>query len=110
MAERIAVDLEVNDKTADGIRSAISNANHLRISFEQAGDSMDRFESSLATTRHALYDLSSAYGRAGAATTAVLAATVGASAQFDVWNKASGRVLQGLVNRRSVERTLFDKT
>ena len=34
----------------------------------------------------------------------------GASAQFDVWNKASGRVLQGLVNRRSVERTLFDKT
>ena len=83
MAERIAVDLEVNDKTADGIRSAISNADHLRISFEQAGDSMDRFESSLATTRHALYDLSSAYGRAGAATTAVLAATVGASAQFE---------------------------
>ena len=41
MAERIAVDLEVNDKTADGIRSAISNADHLRISFEQAGDSMD---------------------------------------------------------------------
>ena len=34
----------------------------------------------------------------------------GASAQFDVWNKASGRVLQGLVNRRTVERTLFDKT
>ena len=34
----------------------------------------------------------------------------GASAQFDVWNKASGRVLQGLVNRRSVERTLFNKT
>ncbi|MGR3977964.1 lysozyme [Acinetobacter sp. 1207_04] len=34
----------------------------------------------------------------------------GASAQFDVWNKASGRVLQGLVNRRFVERTLFDKT
>ena len=83
MAERIAVDLEVNDKTADGIRSAISNADHLRISFEQAGDSMDRFESSLATTRHALYDLSTAYGSVGAATTAVLAATVGASAQFE---------------------------
>lgn len=28
-------------------------------------------------------DLSSAYGRAGAATTAVLAATIGASAQFE---------------------------
>ena len=33
----------------------------------------------------------------------------GAAAQFDVWNKASGRVLQGLVNRRAVERKLFEK-
>ena len=33
----------------------------------------------------------------------------GASAQFDVWNKAGGRVLQGLINRRAVERMLFDK-
>ena len=33
----------------------------------------------------------------------------GASAQFDVWNKVGGRVLQGLVNRRAVERKLFDR-
>ena len=33
----------------------------------------------------------------------------GASAQFDVWNKAGGRVLQGLINRRAVERKIFDK-
>lgn len=33
----------------------------------------------------------------------------GAAAQFDVWNRASGRVMQGLVNRRAVERQLFEK-
>ncbi|QAU22876.1 lysozyme [Dyella sp. M7H15-1] len=32
----------------------------------------------------------------------------GAAAQFDVWNKAGGSVLPGLVNRRSVERQLFE--
>ncbi|MFN3074739.1 lysozyme [Acinetobacter sp. TY2] len=34
----------------------------------------------------------------------------GASAQFAVWNKGGGRVMQGLVNRRAVERELFEKT
>ena len=33
----------------------------------------------------------------------------GASAQFEVWNKDNGRVVQGLVNRRAVERKLFEK-
>ena len=33
----------------------------------------------------------------------------GAAAQFDVWNKAGGKVMQGLVNRRAVERKLFEK-
>jgi len=33
----------------------------------------------------------------------------GASAQFAVWNKGSGKVMQGLVNRRAVERKLFEK-
>lgn len=33
----------------------------------------------------------------------------GASAQFAVWNKGGGRVMQGLVNRRAVERKLFEK-
>ena len=33
----------------------------------------------------------------------------GASAQFAVWNKGGGRVMQGLVNRRAVERELFEK-
>jgi len=33
----------------------------------------------------------------------------GASAQFDVWNKAGGKKVQGLVNRRASERKLFDK-
>ena len=33
----------------------------------------------------------------------------GAAAQFDVWNKDNGRVVQGLVNRRAVERKLFEK-
>lgn len=32
----------------------------------------------------------------------------GASAQFLVWNKSGGRVVQGLVNRRIKERALFD--
>ncbi len=31
----------------------------------------------------------------------------GAAAQFDVWNKGGGKVMQGLVNRRAVERKLF---
>jgi lysozyme len=31
----------------------------------------------------------------------------GAIAQFSVWNEAGGRVLAGLVNRRSAEATLF---
>ena len=33
----------------------------------------------------------------------------GASAQFAVWNKGGGRVMQGLMNRRAVERKLFEK-
>lgn len=33
----------------------------------------------------------------------------GAAAQFDVWNKGGGKVMQGLVNRRAVERKLFEK-
>ena len=33
----------------------------------------------------------------------------GAAAQFDVWNKVKGRVVQGLVNRRAKERKLFEK-
>ena len=33
----------------------------------------------------------------------------GAADQFLVWNKAGGRVVQGLVNRRSAERDLFLK-
>ena len=33
----------------------------------------------------------------------------GAAAQFSVWNKAGGKVMQGLVNRRAVERKLFEK-
>ena len=33
----------------------------------------------------------------------------GASAQFAVWNKGGGKVMQGLVNRRAVERKLFEK-
>ncbi|RZG74806.1 lysozyme [Acinetobacter sp. WCHAc060025] len=32
----------------------------------------------------------------------------GAAAQFDVWNKAGGKVMKGLVNRRAVERKLFE--
>jgi len=33
----------------------------------------------------------------------------GAANQFDVWNKAGGKVLQGLVNRRAAEKALFLK-
>ena len=33
----------------------------------------------------------------------------GAAAQFDAWNKGGGKVMQGLVNRRAVERKLFEK-
>lgn len=33
----------------------------------------------------------------------------GAAAQFDVWNKAGGKVMKGLVNRRAAERKLFEK-
>lgn len=33
----------------------------------------------------------------------------GAAAQFAVWNKGGGKVMQGLVNRRAVERKLFEK-
>ena len=33
----------------------------------------------------------------------------GASAQFDRWNRAGGKVVQGLVNRRAKERKLFQK-
>ena len=33
----------------------------------------------------------------------------GASAQFVVWNKGGGKVMQGLMNRRAVERKLFEK-
>ena len=32
-----------------------------------------------------------------------------AAAQFAVWNKAGGKVMPGLVNRRAVERKLFEK-
>lgn len=32
-----------------------------------------------------------------------------ASDQFDVWIKAGGKIVQGLVNRRAVEKTLFLK-
>ena len=32
-----------------------------------------------------------------------------ASAQFVVWNKGGGKVIQGLMNRRAVERKLFEK-
>ena len=31
----------------------------------------------------------------------------GAAAQFDVWNKGGGKVMQGLVNRRAKEKALF---
>ena len=31
-----------------------------------------------------------------------------ASAQFDVWNRAGGKVVSGLVRRRAAERQLFD--
>lgn len=34
---------------------------------------------------------------------------LGAAAQFDVWNRGGGRVLQGLVNRRAVERQWFER-
>lgn len=34
----------------------------------------------------------------------------GAAAQFDVWVKAGGKRVQGLVNRRAIERKLFEKT
>ena len=34
---------------------------------------------------------------------------IAASAQFNVWNKGGGKVMQGLVNRRAVERKLFEK-
>ena len=33
----------------------------------------------------------------------------GAAAQFDVWVNAGGKRMQGLVNRRAVERKLFEK-
>ncbi len=33
----------------------------------------------------------------------------GAANQFDVWNKAGGKVLQGLVTRRAAEKDLFLK-
>lgn len=33
----------------------------------------------------------------------------GAAAQFDRWNRAGGKVMQGLVNRRAKERKLFEK-
>lgn len=33
---------------------------------------------------------------------------VGAAAQFPKWNKAAGKVLQGLVVRRATEKTLFE--
>jgi len=32
-----------------------------------------------------------------------------AAAQFNVWNKGGGKVIQGLMNRRAVERKLFEK-
>ena len=34
---------------------------------------------------------------------------LGAAAQFDVWNRGGGRVLQGLVNRRAAERQWFER-
>lgn len=34
--------------------------------------------------------------------------TSGASAQFLMWNKAAGRVMNGLVNRRKDEKSTFD--
>ncbi len=33
----------------------------------------------------------------------------GAAAQFDVWNRAAGKVLEGLCKRREAERRLFEK-
>ena len=33
----------------------------------------------------------------------------GAAAQFGVWIRAGGKVMQGLVNRRAVEHKLFEK-
>lgn len=33
----------------------------------------------------------------------------GAVAQFDRWNRAGGKVMQGLINRRAKERKLFEK-
>ena len=33
----------------------------------------------------------------------------GAAAEFPKWNKAGGKVMQGLVNRRAKERKLFEK-
>jgi len=33
----------------------------------------------------------------------------GAATQFNVWNKGGGKVMQGLVNRRALERKLFEK-
>lgn len=33
----------------------------------------------------------------------------GAASQFDVWNKAGGKVMRGLTNRRAIERKLFEK-
>ena len=32
-----------------------------------------------------------------------------AAAQFNVWNRAGGRVMQGLINRRAAERKVFEK-
>ena len=32
-----------------------------------------------------------------------------AAAQFNVWNKGGGKIMQGLVNRRAEERKLFEK-
>lgn len=32
----------------------------------------------------------------------------GAAAQFDRWNKAAGKVMRGLVNRRAAERKVFE--
>lgn len=34
---------------------------------------------------------------------------VGAANQFDVWNKAGGKVLEGLIKRRAAEKALFLK-
>lgn len=34
----------------------------------------------------------------------------GAAAQFDRWNRAGGKVMRGLTNRRAKERKLFEKT